>query len=898
MKHKRFLVSLVLAAQLFCTSFLFSDSIKSKVNIGIYSTGKSISETEKLFEGSNFETLLVTNDNLSDFCSDPSNILVLPPGQILNIKTEIRKIIHSHLSNSGNLIVLNPKAFAFDELTLSGPVEIEQIVKTLDFADKQNCKLVKGAESNFEYTLCDFPRENEVLQMGLPDQEAVEGSAFVEFPVKIEDDLSKFVVQARVKGHTQLDILTVRVFDENGQSWVGFAELTSDWDDCQVAFADMLPEGENERAVNQADPSKINKIQLGIDSNTVWGEASGSIFISEIKLSSFNRSRYPLSGNIIRYRKLYEKVNADFPDWMFDPLRDSKQVKPEEAYFCNNLFNIEGSMDVSGTLTALPERYETAGGNPETFIQVIKSHATRRIPFIKMVDSSGIEHSLARLDIYSDGDYAGASVALFGLPESSYQDRRVSLLLQRLAMYMANSPKILDCTTNIKDAGNGKYDFQYRVYVHNPQSDKVKSLFHLDIADGTLSGRTNKTLAAGKITELDINCGGVPEDFPFTKFNITLNMRSAAGNDLLSEDIDIEKTLEKTAKHFIHLQSVNFMDAAYTHWFYGDVYAARMMRAFGEYTNNQNYINSAMRWAHMIAATQTEDGAFIMGYGMRRRMYFVGDNGSISLAMVQLASHGKEYEKKLFLDAAEKNFDWIEQFLVTPERSEQLAEEFGENAKGTTVGYYGIGMVCKDYVTDILPDTEFGRPEYRGFSWTLACSMGFRPGLARLTGDSRYLESARGDAVTYIENDLTTTGYAPEGLVWLHEYLYDDQLREEVRKMLVNKFIEGLPNYPERFWLKSGSRQTLIMPALVYCMHHIENSQRTRAAVLRTVIGLCGDYSPYSMLRVGLNVHKCTFQPANNESLMYLRFGAMGLMEVLEPDSTMLKMNYCDDNEE
>jgi hypothetical protein len=341
------------------------------------------------------------------------------------------------------------------------------------------------------------------------------------------------------------------------------------------------------------------------------------------------------------------------------------------------------------------------------------------------------------------------------------------------------------------------------------------------------------------------------------------------------------------------MQEVNFADWAYTHWFYSDSYAARMLRAFGEYTSNRNYINSGMRWAAMIAAAQTETGAYPMGYGMKKGIYYIADNGSIALALAQTASFAGDMERAALCESLRKAFEWRKSYKVTPQRAAELEAQYGKDAKGTKVGNYGVGIVNQDHVTD-TGMYETAKPEYRGVWYTMACTMGFPAALAKLTGQQEYIDAAKADARMYLDNALTATdSYAPEGLIWLYEYIDDPQMKEELKTLITDKFISYFPKAAERFWLYGGSRQTLLICALAHCMHNIENSQRTRAAVLESVIGLCGTYSPYSMLRLSGDYPKATYSKANNEGTMYLSFGSFGLMEILEPGSTMLNGHDC-----
>jgi hypothetical protein len=874
MKGKIFnMIRSTIVSVLLISMTVFSQT--GKTVIGIYTNTASVENTASVFDSPEFEVLTVTNDSAADFCSDGQRVLVVPCDEIIH--HSIRETLNDYLRNSGSIMILNPYALSYENFTVSRKIEIEDRQNLCDFNDKESFEIVKKKESGLLVDICSDKSGQKNVIMHTANE--IGGSAFVQVPVNFEKELTSLCLEIQAKGTVQFDILTAKLIDKEGNEWIGFSSLDENMSVRTIALADMLGADGNEMCISELAPQDIRYIQVGLDKRVIWGEAGGRVRIGSIAAAFYNTDRYLYSQNTVRFRSQFRSVGSSFPQWLFE-LVPSVEERVLES----------GSRALS-----LGRSRPNPGGNTESYLDVIKRTAARYIPLIQKTDAKGELADIARIDLYNDGPFAGASVLLYAGGKDLLKQQQTRKMLRDKAIYMAHSPKILDLTPDTKPSKNkDEYDFVVNAYIHNPLTRNIKANTSVDIAEGTVRGSSEKELVPGEITKMVINCGAVEEDFPFTKFDINVRTQTSAGNDQIKETIDVEATLKRASEQLIEMQKVNFEDWAYTHWFYSDAYAARMLRAFGEHTDEQNYINSAMRWADMTALAQLEGGAYPMGYGMKWGIYYIADNGSIALAIAQLASYADDIEKKALLESLRSAFNWRAGYKVTSQRAQELTAEYGEGAKGTQQGNYGVGIVLQDHVTG-TGRYDSARPEYRGVWYTLACTMGFPAALADITGEGRYYEAANADARFYIDTALTCSdSYAPEGLVWLHAYLKDERLKAELEKMIREKFIGYFPKAAERFWLYGGSRQTLLVGALAHSMHNIENSTLTRSAMLESVIGLCGQYSPYSMLRVAADFPKATYSKANNEATMYLNFGSFGLMELLVPGSTMLKETECE----
>lgn len=860
-----------------------------KTIIGVYTNGKSIEQTSKIFNSDEFEVYTILNESVADFCKGAGNVLVIPADEIIH--HSVRKDIHDFLTQSGSLIILNADAMNYEKFTISEPVYVAGSEDIFDSAkDFDEKKIIKAKKSNLKIS-----KKQDSVYMCTDEGIEIGGSAFVEIDGQFDGELLSKCIEVEAKGDIQFDILTVRIIDDAGSSWVGFAEMSDEWRKYKFPLADMLAENGSSKDIGEVKSEAIKKIQIGLETKVIWGEAGGEFALRKVSLISYNKNRYPLSGDIIRYRSQFKAVGADFPEWLFSPIVKAQAVESRYSEFAGHILVPQGRVELEGAAVSLDTTLTYPGGNTESYLDVIKRNAFRQIPLLCSRTPDGGKNNLAVLNVYSDGDYAGASVGLFGLNGLDYENELIASAIRNVARYMSKSPKILDCTGDTKASKKaGEFDFLYRVYVYNPAKKNINGTFALDLAGGKLTSQKTQKLPGGEVSQVVLNCGKVGEDFPFNNFAINLTLNTSNGNDVLNHNINVEQTLVEAAEFMIDMQAVNFIDSAYTHWFYSDAYAARMLRGLGEYLNDQKYINAGMRWADAMVATQLETGAYPMGYGMKRDIYYIADNGSIALAVAQLASFAKDIERRALLDSVAKAFDWRRSYLVTDERSKELEEKYGKGAVGTQVGNYGVGMVGQDHVTGSNEVYEKAQPEYRGVWYTMSCTVGFPAAMTALQKDDRYIDSVHADAEIYLDRELTVTGsYAPEGVLWMYKYVQDKELKQRLEERLIDGFIGYFPSAAERFWMYQGSRQTLLINPLVYAMRNIENSTRSRAAVLESVIGLCGDYSPYSMMRVAKGYPKATFSKANNEATMYLNFGSFGLIELLNEGSTMLKGSVC-----
>ncbi|MEI8205353.1 MAG: hypothetical protein WCG03_00585 [Kiritimatiellales bacterium] len=804
---------------------------------------------------------------------------------------DLRIVIDEFLRKSGNVLILNSDSISPGRFMTNG----RTVEAGLNFSKDVAYQIVRDPKSKLVAKPCEIPGRGRVLSIGTADllKEKIGGSLMVEFPVALHASPDRLELEVEAKGAVDLDMLAIRVIDSRNNVWIGFREMTSNWQVCRIPFADLLPVGSNTQALLEIQPSDICKIQVGLDARTMWGEGGGRMAIGKINVVACDEARSFLSGQTARYRAPLKQVEANYPEWLFDPFGGADRTAVKSARFSSQAFAMKGDFTLKAPVDFLPDHDYAAGGAPESFLDHVKRKAARRIPLIEATDTKGAVATLARIDIYSAGPYRGAAMALFGLSEEEYENSKIHELLRRTAVYMARSPRILDGYP-AADRKAGSHDFLYRVLIRNPQPSTITGTLNLQMADGLMSSQESISLPPRTNSEIVLNCGAVPTNCPFTAFDLNFTVQSKQSQDEIHERIDVRRTLCAAADHLVSMQTVNFTDGAYSHWFYQDAYGARMLRALGEYTGQRSYIDSALHWAHLMANGQLDNGMFPMGYGMKENSYFIADNGSISLAVAQIASHVSEYEKEILLKSVRRNFEWRETFKVTPERAAGLKAEYGADTAGATPGFYGIGHIRFDYITGNPLPQEFARPEYRGVWYTMACTMAFPSALAQLTGSSEYKSASIADARTYLENKLSATdSYAPEGLIWLYAYLEDKSTHAILKKALTEEFLGYFEKAPERFWLQQGSRQTLLLPALVYAMENIENSPRTRRAALSMVAGLCADSSPYSMLRIGLDRHKGAYAKTSNESLMYIHFGSMGLMELLEPGSTMLKTDEC-----
>src|SRR5690554_1715520 len=91
---------LIAAALLIFTADIYA---ADKTIVGVYTNGKSIEQTSKIFNSDEFEVYTILNESVADFCKGLGNVLVVPADEIIH--HSVRKDIHDFLTHSGSLII-------------------------------------------------------------------------------------------------------------------------------------------------------------------------------------------------------------------------------------------------------------------------------------------------------------------------------------------------------------------------------------------------------------------------------------------------------------------------------------------------------------------------------------------------------------------------------------------------------------------------------------------------------------------------------------------------------------------------------------------------------------------------------------------------------------------------
>jgi hypothetical protein len=891
MSSMRFLCISILSVCLTCSVF---GKANEKFIVGVYSSGEStkasVSKCVNVFEKAGVEAVTVEAGSIAGFKKDTNSVLVITPETL--ISHDDLKPLDEYLSAKGNLMLLSAKAFDYANYTPDAKLSIVS-QKTLLNAAKispPNLKVIKDKASRVTDAIVQGEKKSFIK---LHANDSIGGSAFIEVPVVFNRDPDKYCFEMQIKGDWQFDILTAKLIDHAGNVWTGFCDAKPEWKSCRIAVADMLLEKKN--SDNGLSKPKTAKLQIGLDSRVLWGESCGQIKLSKVNLLEYNEIRRISPGRILDFQTQYNSVKAKYPDWFFDPLRgttkfDLMTIRRVEGL---SMFAAKKAYRHNG-LWQLPNSYPVRGGDPRAAIEIAKQMAYRSIPLLGIYDDrTGKREGLAgRIDVMLCERYKGASVMLLPIGLEVMDNEGFVKMMLKAAEYMALSPKILESLPAIFN-GEDKDKFGCKVSVYNPQQKDLNASMILKInsEEKRIDSSLSALLKAKLFSQHNLISSQIDKDFNLKKFNWDMKLLTDNFVDEISDEVDVAVKLREMADVLLGLQSRNHF-AGYSHWFYSDAYAARMLFAMGCYDNNYNYINSALRWADEVCSMQNSDGALAMGYGQRRGIYYTADGGSIALGLLQIGAKAKFQERTRYLEAAKKYFNWRKTFLITEELSKKLKARFGNDAKGVAAGNYGIGMVVRDHVDGSIDPVKVPRKEERGTWYTLACSMSTSAALAVIDGADEYVIAAKNDTENYLtQNMLITSSYAPEGILWAYKYSRDEEPKAKLKDKLTSEFLPFCVKSKENYWQEHGSRQMLLLNPMIYCMRNFDNSPAVRAAVLKTVWGICDKNSPYSVLALAGNYPKCTFSIANNEAIMYLSFAGFGLMELLEADSTIELFN-------
>lgn len=673
------------------------------------------------------------------------------------------------------------------------------------------------------------------------------------------------------KGDFNSEVLSVVLTDRAGRQFIHYADLERRWRKYALRFADFVftgivgnselefllvkVPGATVRIADRIRPEEIVSVTFGISPRHAWNDKPVSFSLARIGAAgdAAPGADGRRSGILRRWTTQLDRIGVRLPTSFLDPLDGTDGF-------------------------AVPDRQRIRGreADDKHFAEEMHRRAARRLVLAARPDG----RPTAVLSISSSPRNPDPAWGAVVLPETAFAPGGEAVRhIVRMAEILLQEPHFTDVSFDLADVG-GDVRLCARLRFMNPGAAIPGEL---SLTVGTLAPvRASVTLAPGA-NECTLTLGAIPEKFDFLHISWRVTLKTAFGGETVDDCADAAEMTEDLLTHLDVLQA-SHPDGRWSHHFFADVYAARAMAVLGVQTDRPDLIAKAERMIAGLVSRQHPDGALPMGYGERKRLAWVADNGTAALALVHLASWLPE-KKTAYLGTVRRWYAWRESFRITPEKSAALRREFRDE-KNTVPGFYGIGLNDGPYFEKGAKFPEPVRIE-RGPVWVLGISMASLPGYVRLTGDAGIRELARENWRVYREHAGPLNFFSAESVYWMYHYLADlpDHARAEA---MLRDFMRRCGQTRGDALFGKGGRATLDHLPLLYCMRTFGSSPEARAVLARALLFQGSKKSPYSVSQVGdLYSHS-----SHGTSIAAARYAGsltlVWLVELRYPGSTLL----------
>ena len=829
--------------------------------------------------------------------------LVLAP--VAPCPPESRLAISRFLREGGSVFVVGAKAFDYRPVP-ENPVFLRRFFKRPKIIHplrEQPSVAALGLEGAQQTELSD-PNGNPALRfhtetMGMDD-------TMVRFRAAKTRSAKRTVLTFSARGSNYAELLTLEIIDQDGGRWIHFVPVTGVWANYAVSLADFMPAGWSDAEIPYPllDPAKIETIDIGINTLTVWREKPMAFSIGSVALAEDASGFYTPTSALLALRLPYREVGITAPTWIFDPFAGRVPMTSNITLISRKGFGKASTQTLAGlsSVWRCPPPYmehpgTKMGTDCKRAYDTKKDRALRRIPLWEGISGSGVPEGVAaELRFFAAGDSLGAGVGLFGFdpPEFFKKQELVSSLLAGLDFTLF-SPRILAVTPNTTKAEPRE---QARptldITVYNPTDRILRGTLHAEAGNGRVFGESPVDLPRrGKATRV-LELSEVPADFPFTSFDWKVSYETGKGGDVLVESVDVERTLLRAFTHLLTLQQTHD-DARFSHHYFGDAYGVRAMFLYLNWLErNPEHLRenadlwaginpeaieaAARRFVEMLLSRQDEEGFIPMGYGEHHNSSNIADGGQISLCLAQISSRINDAPLQSRIANFTRRFiDMTESFYIDKALSGRLTAEYPEQAEknNTCAGHYGLGLVR-------------GKRTLTGPWWVLPDIMGIQAFMASTDSSPVYRDIIERNTRFYLDAGYSAAGYfQAEALVWAYLTIPDDVVRNRIKERLQNSFFSTLVAGKENDFLQFGCRGTLRTLSLLYYRNIVGDSAGARAVLLKQIWGVGSESSNVSIRRQA----EMYPRSRHGESLAAAKlsaYSAIWIMELLDPGCTLL----------
>lgn len=898
-----------LALCLCCTSVAAFGVVKEHKTIGLYSASPEHAEDLKaLFADGDSNVKILNEQQLAQLNQVGVSLLII--GQETTFPPTARRALDTYMAEGNNLVLLSGEAFDYSR-NIINPVRIVDFSQKSYHISKPDDSQVTGKIQKLMIKTCE---QEDAIWMITPQLGL--GDIFVDIPTAQYRSSDRSMISFKARGDYEVDTLTLKIRDRQGNEWFRFLELGRDWETFKVSTADFMPAKASKHS-GPLDPSKIETLSIGLESKTIWYDKPGSFALGPVYLGEASRFEDVVSSELRKWRVPLEIVDAHYPGWIISPFLDGakfEQAVGIEVAGRQNIFKSPAEINYKGLCEVPPfvrnAKSRARLGTDKDLYKVLHETNIRRVPLLIARDTQGRELGpVAEVRFHLEGPHRRSGLALFGVEGVQYSaSSTMGKLLKETCAYMLYQPRIRKLTLYTSSMDESPEKLLCQVSLDNPLSIPVKGKLTLSAAKNRINSSRPFRIEARQTQECVMELGTIGADFPLTDFDWKLTLETEQGTDVIEDHVSVEKSLIRIAKNMLELRKTH-RDRRISNHFFTDMYGARALLQLGLYLRDgqarqrnadvlgkltgEDFIRSAGELADMMAVAQDPDGSIPLGYNEIKRIRWVADNGSNALGLAQMASwFENKFLRQRWLETARRYVDWRNTFYISPEKSRQLREKFGKD-KWTRPGNYGFGYMHSNW--DTKEDWPERRREERGPDYVLGICIGVMGALDVLVDCPLYHDIAIRDTKHFLDGDYSAASYfQAEGIFWMYYTLDDKGIEKRIKDLLKESFLPSVINDKKYQWFSRGSRSSLLWLTLAYYHHYIEDTAAVRASLLKAIWELCSESSEMSMDAVAERYSHSSHGNSISASKYAGTCSAIWLVELLNPGCTLLKDHPVD----
>ncbi len=453
---------------------------------------------------------------------------------------------------------------------------------------------------------------------------------------------------------------------------------------------------------------------------------------------------------------------------------------------------------------------------------------------------------------WTDWPFPGAACAVVGLEQADLSNPALQRLVAAILQLEASGP----CLTRVRpvfvaDEARGCLLRAEATAVNNscrPASVAIR----LACADSDASEQQEKSIRIGPERVQKAAASLRAERFGASRYTLSASLGE---QQTVTAGIDTRAAFRKLADWFVAHQRE---DGKFSGITFVDNRGARGLLAAYEIFHDKRYRSAALRWADAVVKEQRRDGGFLMGYGDQQGICYVADGGEIAVGVARALRYADPDRKRRYRAALEAYRRFRESF---------------RNEKGEI----GVGWCLHDYIEN----KRFPKltREMRGRPFTIGCTLGFAGALASLSPDAA--SQAAADARWFLDHKRFPLGVAAEGLMWVHRFSYDPELKEDIGERFLESFLRLAEDSERVWWVQSGGRSAVNLTCLAYVYQNLKPDPRLLAAIKRAEWAMLSPSSPTSLF------HAAQSPSLQHDDWIYLCYSLVSIPELIEPGVTL-----------